>query len=320
MQSLRRAQIRTHAVGETWPSFLGEVRLGESFVVETERFNLVNGPIAVAGVRAGEAIAIHVEAIEILPPFEAPNGGPFFEGMGDSVPLKYEAGVLVFPQGFRLRPQPSVGNLAVLPAPSERVLEMARTDHLGRGWRRVVNDPRGKHCHQDCAALGEGTILHMRAQVDGAGVCAADVHAYIGEGETAFSGIEVAANVRLRVERSEGWLVDWTLIETDEEIMVFCSDTHLMDGREDQGYVDVVRGAYRAMREVVAARIGAGIEEANPIVATALDIRNCAIYGLGDYVQKEGKRGDPDRDIAVVGVLGKGVFGEERSRFPPGRE
>jgi hypothetical protein len=41
-----------------------------------------------------------------------------------------------------------------------------------------------------------------------------------------------------------------------------------------------------------------------------LDIRNCAIYGLGNYVQKEGKTDQPDRDIAVVACLSKGVFVE----------
>jgi len=63
--------------------------------------------------------------------------------------------------------------------------------------------------------------------VDGAGVCAADVHGYIGQGE-------VAANVCLRVDRSEGWLVDWPLIETDDEIMLICSNQNLSDETDDQ--------------------------------------------------------------------------------------
>jgi len=309
VRTFKREHIHTHCVGAEWPGFLGEVALGESFFIETERFNLANGPIAVAGVRAGDDIAVHVEGIEILPPFWAPNGGPFYEGMGDPLPLEYVDGCFLFPQGFRLPARPSVGNLAVLPAPTAQVLEMARTDfgppERHRGWRRVVNDPRGKHCHQDCQHLTVGATIHVKAQVDGAGICAADVHGYIGQGEVAFAGIEVAADVRLRVERSQGWLVDWPLIETDDEIMVFCSDTNVLLGTEGQEYVDVVREAYRAMREVVAQRMGGTIADANPIVATALDVRNCAIYGLGNYVQKEGKTAQPDRDIAVVGVLPK---------------
>ena len=57
MRTFKREHIHTHCVGAEWPEFLGEVALGESFVVETERFNLANGPVAVAGVRAGDDIA-----------------------------------------------------------------------------------------------------------------------------------------------------------------------------------------------------------------------------------------------------------------------
>lgn len=308
MKTFARESIRSHCVGAEWPDFLGHVDLCEPFVIETEQSNAANGPIAVAEAKAGDSIAIHVEDIEVLPPFHAPNGGPFFEGMGDPTPLEYADGVFLFPRHFRLRADPSVGNIAVLPEPTERIRELIRTDHAQRGWRRAVNDPRARHCHQDCQYLTAGSKIHLRAQVDGAGVCAADVHAYIGQGEVAFDGIGVNASVRLRVERSQRWLVDWPLIETDEEIMLFCSDTNLLSGTTDQQYVDVVREAYRAMREVVAARIGGSIEDANPIVATALDIRNCALYGLGNYIQKQGKTRQGDKDIAVVACLPKDVF------------
>lgn len=312
MQAFQRENIHSHCVGAEWPDFLGEVKLGESFVIETERFNLVNGPIAVAGVRTGDDLSIHVEDITILPPFFAPNGGPFFEGMGDLVELSLEDGYFLFPKSLRLKANPSVGNIGLLPEPMDAILKIARTDYLPpqghRGWRRFMNDPRGKHCHQDCQYLTAGAIIHMKAQVDGAGVCAADVHAYIGQGEIAFAGIEVAADVQLRVERSEGWLVDWPLIETESEIMVICSDLNILNEQDSEEYVDVVRRAYWAMREVVAYKVGATIEDVNPIVATALDIRNCAIYGLGNFIQKEGKTAQPDRDIAVAACLPKDIF------------
>ncbi len=316
MRVFTRDLIETHCSGTEWPDFLGTVQLGEGFTVETERFNRANGPVAIAGVRAGDNIAVHIESIDMLPPYESPNGGPFFEGCGDPVPLQFRADQFQYPNGLVLPARPSVGNVAVLPAPTESILAMSRRDtgspregHRGWGWRSVVNDPRGKHCHQDCQHLAVGSAIHLRAQVDGAGLCLADVHGYIGQGEMAFAGIEVAASVRVRVERSEGWYVDWPLIETSDEIMVFCSDTNVLRGSTDQRYVDVVRQAYAEMRKVVAHRIGGSISDANPVVAAALDVRNCALYGLGNFVQKAGKKPDePDRDIAVVGVLPKAVL------------
>jgi amidase len=322
MHVFTRDLIEKHCAGVEWPEFMGTAKLGESFVVETERFNRVNGPIAVEGVKAGDLIAVHVESIEIQPPFESPNGGPFVEGMGDPVPLEYRNGRFHFPNGLVLRARPSVGNVAVLPAPTESVLAMSRRDlgpprdgHRGWGWRGVVNDPRGKHCHQDCQYLTAGSSIHIKAQVDGAGLCLADVHGYISQGEMAFAGIEVAARVQVRVERSVGWYVDWPLIETADEIMVFCSDADIHEQGGNREYVDVVRQAYDEMRKVIAEKIGGTTRDANPIVAAALDIRNCAIYGLGNFIQKDGKKPDQvDHDIAVIGVLPKSVFPKEERK------
>lgn len=308
MKIFEREKIQTHCVGQEWPEFLGSVQLGESFIIETEQYNLVNGPIAVKGIAAGEAIVVHIERIEILPPFKAPNGGPFFEGMGDPLALDYQEGYFLFPQYFQLKANPSVGNIAVLPKPTDPILELIRTDPGQRGWRRIVNDPRAKHCHQDCQYLTPGSMIHLKAQIDRVGLCAADVHGYIGQGEVAFAGIEVNANIQLRVERSTNWLIDWPLIETEDEIMLFCSDTNILAGTENQTYVDIVREAYRAMREVVAAKVTGSIAEVNAIVATALDIRNCAVYGLGNYIQKDGKTEQPDKDIAVLACLPKDIF------------
>ena len=320
MQMFRRECIETHCVGALWPEFLGRVELGESFAIETKG-NLANGPIYVSGIKAGEPIAVHIEAIDINGPFTAPNGGPFVEGMGAPVPLEYRDGYFYFPRHFRLKANPSVGNVAVLPEPSDEILEMSReVSHAGKtwknetGWRRGVNDPRGKHCHQDSAALTAGAAIHLKAQVDGAGLCLADVHGYISQGELAWDGIAAGASVQVRVERSKGWLVDWPLIETANEIMVCSSYTSSYALRPQLKYVDVVREAYRALRDVVAAKIGGTIEDANTIVATAADLRNCALYGLGEgYIPQQ--KDFPPYDIAVVAALSKHVFADE----PAGR-
>ncbi len=312
MQTFSRDHIASHCVGAVWPEFLGSVDLGESFVVQTNAFNDANGPISVREIQAGDALAVHVERIEMTGPYRACVGGPFI--VGPEIELEYRDGEFVWPEHFRLPAAPSVGNVAVLPEPTDEIMEMSREMNYGgrrwpneRGWRRVVNDPRDKHCHQDCRALGPGAVVHMRAQVDGAGVCVADVHGYIGQGEMGFAGIEVAADVRVRVERSEGWLVDWPLIETADEIMVFSSYSAAYVHRPVLRYVDVVRNAYRSMVKVVADRIGGSFEDANTIVATAVDVRNCALYGLRGFISDE--KSPETSEIAVVAALPKAVFG-----------
>ncbi|NIV29596.1 MAG: hypothetical protein GWN58_08830 [Anaerolineae bacterium] len=149
VQTFTRDLIDNHSPGVEWPDFLGAVRLGETFVVETERYNRANGPIAIEGIRAGDDIAIHIEAIEILPPFESPNGGPFFEGVGDPVPLEYRDGTFHYPNGLVLPAKPSVGNVAVLPAPTDRILSLSRRD-LGpprEGHHPIPFPPHHLHLH-----------------------------------------------------------------------------------------------------------------------------------------------------------------------------
>jgi len=311
LKVFRRELIGTHCVGETWPEFAGKVDLGEPFIIETERFWLVNGPLEISEIKTGEVIAVHIDEIEILPPFEAPNGGPFIDGK--PVSLEYKDGYFIYPRYYKLKANPSVGNVAVLPEPTDEIIDMSKEYRFEdkrwsneHGWRRVVNDPRGKHCHQDCQWLTAGSTIHIKAQVDGVGLCLADVHGYISQGELAFAGIEVNANVRLRVERSSGWLVDWPVIETVDEIMVFSSYSSAYVSRPRMEYVDVVRQAYSSLTEVVAHKIGSTIEEANTIVATAADIRNCALYGLGNYLKQI--RESETSEIAVVAALSKDVF------------
>ncbi len=320
MRVFKRELTETHDVGAEWPTFVGCVELGESFVIETTNQECTpNGPVEIRGVKAGDTVAIHIEKIELVEPFYAPNGGPFFEGMGERVPLDYREGYFYWPHHFRLKANPSVGNIAILPVPSEENLAVCRIIAFGPdtgkqnpyGWRTLVRAPRGKHCHQDCWAITEGAIVHMKAQVDGLGLCMDDVHGYIGQGEVAFDGIGVYARVQTRVERSQEWHVDWPIIETEDEIMVFSSYTSTYAHRPRLRYVDIIRTAYWALRDVVAAKIQGSIDEANTIVATAADIRNCALYGLGDYIQKEGKSDQPDSDIAVVACLPKHVFMDE---------
>jgi acetamidase/formamidase len=282
MQVFPRSAIESHAVGAAWPEFLGSVQLGESFVIETERYKPVNGPIRIEGVAAGDALAVQIEAIEMVGPYEALTQERGEEPQRVALELR-DDGCFYFPRNFRLEARPTIGNIGVLPQPSERVLADARRaagDGSGLGWRALMTAPQGDHCHSDCPWLAAGATIHLKARVDGAGLCLSDAHGYQPSGRLAYAGIDVSANVQVRVLRSEGWLVKWPLIETADEVMVLVSTAHTKAGM-DARYEEVAEAGYRALREVVAARMGCSEREADQIVATGVDIRNCALLGLG---------------------------------------
>lgn len=63
----------------------------------------------------------------------------------------------------------------------------------------------------------------------------------------------------------------------------------------------------RRIRRLVAEKLGISPEEANTIVATACDIKNCALYGLGEnYIPQD--RGKEPYEIAIVAALPKSIF------------
>jgi acetamidase/formamidase len=167
-----------------------------------------------------------------------------------------------------------------------------------------MNVPGGKHCHQDCPWVSTGAMMHIKAQVDGLGLCVADVHGYQSSGTLAFSSIDVAAAVQLRVERSQGWLLNWPLIETQDEIMVLISHSSILEHRPHPQGPDVAHEAYQALREVVAARTGCSPEEANTIVAAAMDLRNCAVRGVEQGLDSAPGEASP-WDLVVVAALPK---------------
>jgi hypothetical protein len=101
--------------------------------------------------------------------------------------------------------------------------------------------------------------------------------------------------------------VDWPVIETKSELMVFVSYTATYVGRPALGYVDLVKEGYIEIRRLVGHRLAISVEEANSIVATACDIKNCVLYGLGDnYIPQDRDR--QPYDIALVASLAMSIF------------
>ncbi|MHB0856386.1 MAG: hypothetical protein ACYC5M_02320 [Anaerolineae bacterium] len=304
MQTFPRTAIHGHTDEVEWPPFLGLAELCEPFVVETERFSPVNGPIAIAGVRAGEGIAVHIEAIEPVGPFELTADESKQAADRPPIALSLRDECFYFPGDFRVRARPTVGNIAVLPHPTDEVLALARRAPRA-GWRYLLDAPRGRHCHQDCPEATEGTIVHLCAQVDGVGLCVGDVHGFRPTGALAHASLEISANVRLRVERSQGWSLDWPLIETPEEIVVVVSFAHALHHGPRPTRAAVLREAYTAMTRVVAGRAGCAGQEAESIVAAAVSLRDCIAIGYdGEIAAEDGWA------ISVAAALPKASFSQ----------
>ncbi len=202
-----RAEHRSYAVGGEW-SPLASVMLGQDFAVRTldasgnqmseqltsvaeldqARLFPATGPIAVEGVRTGDAVGIEVTSI--LPVSKGhiwTRPGLGFGPTPDFHVREVDVELLEFKLGavrYPLTPRLHIGALGLFP--------------VGTTSARDVGNHGG---NIDSLELAEGATLWVRAQQDGGGVFAADVHAAIGDAEICGTGVEVAATVGLRVHR-----------------------------------------------------------------------------------------------------------------------
>lgn len=284
MKRIPREKIKDSP--NVWPEPAVRVALGESIWVETERYNASNGPIYVEGIAPGDTLVVVIE--EIVPVEEGwmNNGGPLREGERVIIPV--EGGIAKLPEGIELPIEPMIGVIGVLPEPAEDVLKRVRTEE--RGWREVINSPPGKHGgNMDCKEIGIGSRVYLRARVPGGMLGLADVHALQGNGELSGTGIELGADIRLRVEKSEELSCEWPLVETEGEIMAVATA---------RSYATASKEAFRALVDVMTGRYGLRFETANLIVCTIGDIRNCSIFMMNDgYLP--GTEGKPSGDLTV---------------------
>jgi len=182
------------------------VDLGETFMLETigttghvyERFessieppltisgNPCTGPVLVNGVRRGDVIACHIQGIEPFGHTIAGTGSVLAEDFEqeDCDLIRLEQGKALFPGGVSVPANPMAGCIGVVPDPFP----------VPETWKHGGN--------MDITALGPGATFHVKAQRDGGWVCVGDCHAVQGEGEINGSGLEMASDVVISVDRS----------------------------------------------------------------------------------------------------------------------
>ena len=156
-------------------------------------FNTVNpctGPVAVAGLRAGDQLIVTILDITTADWAWTANI-PGFGLLSDDFPephlwiSKLSAGRVALPIGIDLPARPMIGTIGVAPAEPGTTPLLVPTEAGG---------------NMDIAQLGAGARLHLRAGVDGGLLSAGDAHAIQGDGEVCGTGAETAATLRVRVD------------------------------------------------------------------------------------------------------------------------
>jgi acetamidase/formamidase len=178
----------------------------------------VTGPIAVAGARAGGAVAVTIHAVAITTPgivvygaFTAEDPLAWWDDESACDAYEIREGAVRFDEGTVLPVRPLVGCIAAVPAEGEVHARLQ-----GRYGGNV-----------DCTAIGPGATVILPVAVDGAGLYFGDTKALMGDGEVVQPpevGAVITASAR-PLERPP--TLAWPRIETADELMTLVSGAPL---------------------------------------------------------------------------------------------
>ena len=150
--------------------------------------NPATGPVYVEGAEPGDVLVVRIERVEVADHGVMCTGGGW--GVLGRAHRRALLALLVDRDGrARLggRPalpiSPMIGVIGVAPA----------GDDVACG----TPGPHGGN--MDTRLIGEGATLYLPVQVDGALLAAGDLHAAMGDGEVAVTGVEVAGAVTLQI-------------------------------------------------------------------------------------------------------------------------
>jgi amidase len=163
---------------ETWDCFGGEMLPGKRREDLTPGLaNPATGPIALRGAKPGDVVRVTIAAIDV-----AERG--FVSSGGEVRFIEVADGFACFSETLKLPLRPMIGVIGV--APAEGAIKTTVPGAHGGNMDTVDVKPRAQ--------------VFLRAQVPGGLLGLGDAHACQGDGEVAGQGIEIAAEVLLRLE------------------------------------------------------------------------------------------------------------------------
>ncbi len=173
--------------------------------------NPASGPLGIEGARAGDLLRITIHRIEIEEDGYAATDDTF----GYLAPLldegkvsrfEIKGGRIQIAEGLSVPVDPMIGIIGV--APVEAVDNYTPHEHGG---------------NMDCKLITEGSLVTLRAQVDGGLLSVGDLHAAMGDGEVCVSGLEIPGRITLSVEVLQDSALPTPFVETKDRFATIAS-------------------------------------------------------------------------------------------------
>lgn len=218
--------------------------------------NPATGPIAVAGARPGQVLAVRIDDIEtrdfavMCVEHGAGALGKYIEGVETSI-LPIRDRQLAISAKLQLPIRPMIGVIGTAPK-SKAILNGTPGEHGG---------------NMDCNVIGRGGIVYLPVQVEGALLMLGDIHALMGDGEVCICAAEVSGEVTLTPLIARRRLPT-PCVETATELH-FIASAKSLDSCERK----VLAKAIRFLKDVV----GMKPNDAARLMSLAGDLRVCQV-------------------------------------------
>ena len=238
---------------EVWDAFAGQYTVRKDGI-EREA-NPATGPIYIRGISPGDIVAIEILDVKTV------DQGLLHTEDGWKV-MDIVDGLIRFNDRLGIPVQPMIGVLGI--APTEGELDC-----------RTPSEQGGNMDTNDVCA---GSTVCLTAEVPGGLLMLGDVHARMGEGETNGMGVEVAADITLRITKYDQKISSRPFILREDGLMCVVSE-ELLD--------DAAWGAVSEMRKIVMALLGVDADEARLLVGVLGDLRISQIVNPKKTVRLE---------------------------------
>lgn len=208
-----------------------EVESGTSLIVETmdcfsntitsadqlfssigwESVNPATGPIAVTGAEVGDTLKVEILDIQVADTGTMTTH-PDFGALPGSVEertrrISVEDGQVIFNDRLRFPVNVMIGVIGTAPA-DEEVPTGSPKEHGG---------------NMDTKKITTGSVLYLPVNVPGANLAIGDVHAAMGDGEVSVSGLEIPAEVTVRVSVLKGRPYPLPFLVTPDQAITIAS-------------------------------------------------------------------------------------------------
>lgn len=257
--AVAQAESGSTVVFETYDCFTNQITSEEqtSSSVDRSKINPATGPLYVEGAEPGDTLKVEILDIHIadqgvmaISPLRGALAGTIKEEKTKLIPIVN--GEAVFNDTLRLTINPMIGVIGTAPKEDD-----------------IPTSTPGTHGgNMDCKRIVKGSTLYLPVNVAGGLLAMGDVHAVMGDGEIVICGLEIPAEVKVRITVLKGHELPLPMLVDKDHVMTIASADTLDEASEK---------AIKQMHTFLAEVVKMDFHEAAMFLSVGADLKVCQI-------------------------------------------